>query len=718
MLKFLSKRKRSRNLLLYGFVFLMTIGLIGFFSFAVSGEKSWLGGDATSDSTVAKVVNNKITVKELTDSLNAFGRQISSGGPSNFSDASSVYDVYGTQVLDGLIKQKLVQYEADQIGLAATDDEIRDKIKQTFNPWPGYDQYKARIVQAGYSVEQFEEDLRAQISEEKLRSYVTAGAIVSPQEVEDDYKKKNTSYDIRWAEVKADQFKDKVQFTDADAKAYFDAHKQDFRINEEQRRAKYIFIDQTKAGETIQISDDDLKKDFDPERGVKQVKVSEIVLTIPKKPAASPSPADAAKAGNTGANGAGAGNGVPSATPSADDAVKKKADDIVAKARGSQGAAAQDFAKLAREYSDDAKSKANGGDIGWVNKDDKRDSDDPISRVFTMKKGEISPPIKKGDSYYILKVDDRKLPTFEESREQLLKEARAQKGYSKAVDIATEAEKKFKDSKNADAVVAEINKEFGVDVASVKETPYFSQGDSLPDLGPAPDLQSAIFQLPAVGDIGERQNVSNGFAIAQYEDKRDPHEPTFDEVKKKVDDAYRMEKAKEMAAEKAKELARAKTPDELKSMADAMGIKPDDKAGVTGNDPIGPLTTDAGRAPVYKLAPGQVTAEPIKVENSDEWVVVALTSRKDADMGAQFEKDKKGIQDSLLQTKKDMLFSTFLETTEKRLKDEGKIKVYDKVIASALNSGESAAPKTPGGFPAGLPGGGRPRPRRPAVPRR
>ena len=707
MLKFLSKRKRSRNLLLYGFVFLMTVGLVGFFSIAVSGEKGWLNGDATTDSTVAKVVNYKITVKELTDSLNAFGRQLSSGGPSNFSDASSIYDVYGTQVIDGLIHQKLVQYEADQIGLAATDDEIKDKIKQTFNPWPGYDQYKARIVQAGYTVDQFEDELRAQISQEKLQSYVTAGAIVSPQEVEDDYKKKNTSYDIRWAEVRADQFKDKVQFTDADAQAYFNTHKQDFRINDEQRRAKYIFIDQNKAGETIQVSDDELKKDFDPERGVKQVHVSEIVLNIPKKAAAAATP-EPAKAGNAPASGA-------SSAP--DDAVKKKADDIVAKARGSQGVAAQDFAKLAKEYSEDAKSKGNGGDIGWGNKDDKRDSDDPITRVFTMKKGEISPPVKKGDNYYILKVDDRKLPTFEEAHEQLLKEARAQKGYSKAVDIATEAEKKFKDSKNADAVVAEINKGYGVEVASVKETPYFAQGDSLPDIGPAPDFQSAVFELPSPGDIAERQNISAGFAIPQYEDKRDPHDAAFEEVKSKVADAYRLDKAKEMASEKAKELAKAKTPDELKSLADSMGIKPDDKAGVTGNDPIGPLTTDAGREPVYKLNPGQVTAEPIKVENADDWVVVAVTNRKDADMGAPFEKDRKSIEDQLLQAKREMLFSTFLATTEKRLKDEGKIKVYDKVIASALSSSESAAPKMPGGLPAGLPGGGRPRTRRP-VPRK
>src|SRR5262249_46845724 len=151
-------------------------------------------------------------------------------------------------------------------------------IRQRFNPWPGYSQYRSFIAQQNLTVDQFEDQLRAQLSDEKVRSYVTAGVMVTPQEIEDDYRKNNTNYNMRWVEVTPDKLKEKVQVAQADLENYFNQHKQDFHIDSEQRRARYIFIDENKAGETVQITEDDLHKAFDPEKGVKQVRVSQIVV--------------------------------------------------------------------------------------------------------------------------------------------------------------------------------------------------------------------------------------------------------------------------------------------------------------------------------------------------------------------------------------------------------------------------------------------------------
>src|SRR5262249_48782924 len=144
------------------------------------------------------------------------------------------------------------------------------------------------------------------------------------------------------------------------------------------------------------------------------------------------------------------------------------------------------------------------------------------------------------------------------------------------------------------------------------------------------------------------------------------------------------------------------------------GLTADERAGITGNDSIASLITEESRASIYKLNPGQVTSEPVKTESGDSYVVAAMISRKDADMGDAFQKARKGIEDRLLNSKKEMIFSTFMTTTEKRLKDEGKIKIYQSVIDEAMKASLESAPQVPG-MPTGP---SRPRQQRRPAPRR
>jgi peptidyl-prolyl cis-trans isomerase D len=698
MLKFLAGRKRSRNALLIIFVGVLTLSLIGLFSVVVSGGASGLfGGTAGDDAVVAKVAGLDITAKELKDELSGFSRRISQGqGRVGGGDSiATTYALYGKQVLDNLIRSKLMIYEADQLNLGASDSEVQSRLRQIFSPWPGAERYRLQLQQAGLSPMTFEDSLRSSLAQEHLRSYVTAAVQVSESDIEDDYKHTNTQYTVRWATVSPEAQRDKVQVNDPDLQAYFAAHKDDFKITAEERKARYVFIDQTKAGETIQPTDDELRQSFNPENYITQVRVSQIVLNVPKQ--------DASKKVETGA---------PKSSESdqpTEETIREEAQGLVKRAQGADGKPAEDFAALAKENSDDP-SKSNGGDIGWVNKSDKRSTDDPLNRVFTMKQGEVSQPIKKGDKYYILKVTDRKVPTFAERRDQILKDERARKSYSRAVEIAIEAEAKFKESKNADAVVSEINAKYKAPIASVRETPFFAQGDKLPILGTAPDFESAVFGLQNLNDVADRQNVDKGLAIAQFLEKRDPHDPTFEEVKAKVEERYRTDKAKEMAEQKAKQIAEGKTPDDLKRIADSLGIKVEDRAGLPETDSIGPLVNEGDRAAVYKLNVGEVTHSPIKPESSDSYVVVGLVARKDADMGDAFKKEKSSIEQRLLDDRRNVYFQTYLSETQRLMSEAGKIKVYDDVITEVLEAG--GPPKDAGGAPTSVPR----RTRRPPAP--
>lgn len=74
--------------------------------------------------------------------------------------------------------------------------------------------------------------------------------------------------------------------------------------------------------------------------------------------------------------------------------VKKKLDD------------GGDFAELAKEYSTDTSNAESGGELGYFGKDEMVTEFD--DKAFSMKKGELSEPVKTEFGYHIIKVTDKK----------------------------------------------------------------------------------------------------------------------------------------------------------------------------------------------------------------------------------------------------------------------------------------------------------------------
>ncbi len=65
-----------------------------------------------------------------------------------------------------------------------------------------------------------------------------------------------------------------------------------------------------------------------------------------------------------------------------------------------------DFAELAKEYSDDPGSAANGGDLGWVNPGDMVPAFDRV--MSEIEPGKLSMPFKSKFGWHILQVEERK----------------------------------------------------------------------------------------------------------------------------------------------------------------------------------------------------------------------------------------------------------------------------------------------------------------------
>ena len=79
-----------------------------------------------------------------------------------------------------------------------------------------------------------------------------------------------------------------------------------------------------------------------------------------------------------------------------------------------------DFEKLAKEQSTDKGSGAQGGDLGWFTRD--KMVKEFADAAFALKKDEVSPPVKSGFGWHVIKLEDRRKAepaSFEESKEEL-----------------------------------------------------------------------------------------------------------------------------------------------------------------------------------------------------------------------------------------------------------------------------------------------------------
>ena len=655
MLKQLSKLERTRNVLILGFVALMAVSLVLFFR-PNSGASRM---EPTKSTQVLAVVGGEeITVGEFaTHKLNLQARYSQFG--AQFSLARMGYT--DSRILDELIMSRVIDQEAKRLGLGASESEIRDRIANMFRDPAGkfllvdasgkfdMSKYQERVG----DIPSFERGVAQDIAREKLEALITAGVAVSEDEVKEDYKRKNTTLDLTYVGVSTSKLAEKLTLSDDEVKAYYDKHKGDFYIGEPQKKIRYIFIDQDKSGQKVQVSDKELHDEFDnlqPQYKQAGVKIQQIVLKIARE--------------------------------DLDATQKKKADDLVTKARGQSDTATEEaFAELAKGNSEDPSTAKNGGHVEGLVKKNANKPDDPYQQTLDMQPGEVTDPIKYKNAYYILRRGESVPKTFDLAKPELLVSLRNRRGYTIAQKLAQRIEDRLKQTKDPQKVAQEFAAEANMNAADmVRETPFVKAGDDVPNIGSSQQFEDAIAPLNNPNDIGERTGIKNGFAVPMLLEKRDPRIPEFDEIKDKVVAAAKQDKAKTELEQTAKDIiANAKTPADLKAAAQKYGLE----AKAEANYKIGSPLADLGSSvlvddPLYKSGnSGTVLSSPIFL--NENYIVVGVNKRTDADM-AEFTKQRDSLVETALKDRRDQVFEDYLTSVKLEMQRGGKITIYKDAL--------------------------------------
>ena len=146
--------------------------------------------------------------------------------------------------------------------------------------------------------------------------------------------------------------------------------------------------------------------------------------------------------------------------------------------------------------------------------------------------------------------------TFEEAKPDLLASLRNRKGYAVVAGLARRAQNRLKETRDAQKVAQELAAEANMNPSEmVKETPFVVPGDDVANMGSNQQFEAAIAPLNNPNDVGEQTGVKGGFAIPMLVEKKEPRIPEFDEVKTKVAQALKLQRAKEQLEQKAREIA-------------------------------------------------------------------------------------------------------------------------------------------------------------------
>src|SRR6202163_1520488 len=414
-------------------------------------------GEAATDS-VAKVGDQSVTLGEVRQQLAQIEQRNQVPKP--------LESLYARQILNQLVYEKELEYEAKRLGITVTDQERADRIKQYVpgafvnGTFVGMDRYAAE-VQARFqlTVPVFEELIRQGLLEEKFRKRVTDEISVGPGELQDEFRYKNERIKVNYVVINPEELAAKINPTDAEIKAEYEKNKSRYQVPE-MRVVRYALLDTNQMRRNVQVSDDQLKVQY--QKNIQQYQVPNRVhvehilfMTVGK-------------------------------TDAEVEEIKKKAEDVL-----SQVKKGGKFEDLAKKYSEDPGSKDKGGDLSWITQG--QTVPEFEKTAFTLSPGQVSDLVKTQYGFHIIKVLEKETAhtkPFDEVKDSL-----------RAPLLLTQADKLASDTADKlSAAIRQSNKISLDDLANqyhqaVNETRAISATDPLLELANSQEAKDAIFRL-------------------------------------------------------------------------------------------------------------------------------------------------------------------------------------------------------------------------------
>ena len=522
------------------------------------------------------------------------------------------------QTLEQLVSQKMLADIAADMGLRASDAEVRERIKsypafQQDGRFIGFEEYKRVLDFNRVPLAEFERSLRQDVVMTKVVRVLTAGLFVTDDEVWQNYRKQNDTAKIEYLVAETAKAEVPGEPAEAELRAHFEKNAGSYKIPE-RRTADYVVLKTEDLKKEVAVKDAEIAEYYEdnPVQFQEPEKVQASRIWLPFT--------EADKA-----------------------AVLAQAAEL--RTRAADGA---DFAALAREFSKDDKAAA-GGDWGLY--DWRSLTPAETEAVGGLDKDGVSEVVETETGAAVFKVTDKIAAVTQP-----------------LADVSGTIKSILEDQK-ARALVAEriqrleklARKERSLDFAAQKEglkplsTGPLKRGDPLSDFDASGALSEALFGLEDK-EISAPIFTYTGEALAELKAVEPERPATFEEVRDEV--------AKDVLEARKKDLAQARLREVL------AGLK-DDWSAEAGRLQLEYKFVEAHKREQYLSLVGQrpevdglvfglpvkSPSEPVPVDEG--FAVFRVLERKESTR-EEFEKVQATERETLLEEKRNKFLQSYL----------------------------------------------------------
>ncbi len=605
------------------------------------------GAGATTsaqDNVIATVGDMKITTLDAQKAMQNMTR----GGqvPPQY------LSIYAPQVVQSLIADRAMAYEAQRQGIRVSDEDVNVAIQNQLPP--GFfedgklvkrEQFEAALAAQNMTIADLKADTARQLLATRLRDIALEGTVVAPAEIEKIFRQNGEKVKIQYVILSPAKYQSEVKTDDAAMHDYYDKNHGQFQIPAK-KSVSYVVFDPAQLESTIPASDADLKREYsaniDKYRVPERARARHILFFTNK--------------------------GVP------DDQVKAKAEGVLKQLRG--GA---DFATIAKANSADPGSASKGGDLGWITHGQMVKPFEDA--VFSQKVGDIGDLVKTQYGYHIVQVQEKEpahLRSFDEAKPEIAAAYRKQRLNDVMQKAADKAQADLRrDPAHPEKAAADVGQ-------PLQHVDNVTPGDPLPMLGVSKEFDQAI---AALGKNEVSQPIvlpSNKIAVAVVTNVTPAHPASFDEAQPQIRTALQTQGIEVLLTRKASDLI-AKTKEDggdFAKAAKSMGLEVKSSSEFDRQGAVEGVGSASSIPEVFTKPVGSLFG-PV---NSQGNRVIGKIESKTEPNPAELAAKSATIRDEIKSRRARERNSIFEDGVRQALQKSGKIKVHQDVINRLIAS--------------------------------